>query len=874
MFRRREALVDAAGLAILLLALADVVRPALLFLPTIAAGGDMPCHYPTAAWFVERLLPHFKLHGWYPGAYLGQPLLLYYFPLPFLVMAALAPMTGLPVAFKLGSALGIFLLPLLAYAAFRLMGFRFPAPLLGAAAAHVFLFLEANPIWGGTLASTMTGEFAYMYGIGCAVLFLGVAYRAYSRGEGPVLPALALALTAFAHGYAVLWAGLSASYFLYAARRPLRTLRWLAAVAALAFALSAIALLPLLQAWGWTTPYDDPWIQVGLANLFPVYLAPAGGLALLGLLGTLVMARRTGGPDHRLLFLLHSALVAAALAAAAPALGVIDVRFVPFAQLAVTLAGGAALGLALRPAAARGLAALAVVLLCVAYADAQSTVCRSWVEYNYTGLEAKELWPQFTRLAQALRGTVNDPRVAVEYSTEHEKAGSIRMYETFPFFSGRSTLEGVYNQASLQTHFVYFLASELGEHSPNPFRSRHYSSFDPDNAMRHLRLLGASDVVAMSAMLGSAFAARDDVEEVAKLPPYRVFHLKGPGTAYVEPLAFEPVRASPRGFRDHAYRWFTRKPQSPVHLVFTDDTRFKTLERDPWLPPPRVPLPDDVAVQATLGDEEIRIHTSRPGHPLLVKVSWHPRWRAEGADGPWLVSPALMLVIPRQADVRLVYGRNWADGLGALGTLGALLLCVVLWRRRRASVEVRAEIPESCESQPVPRRWGALVPLGLLVALAAGRSTVSEKDPWPVVSELYEKASRAFADERFEDAAEFAREAVEQGADDEEGIRSELGAVQGESLLRLGRPAEALPVFDHVFEDAPSGPHAAQALFGSATALEALGQADRARTQRERLLESFPGTPWAARAGSPGMRSQIVVPPSSGGKVLGPEEHP
>ena len=50
-------------------------------------------------------------------------------------MSALAPLSGLPVAFKLGTALGVFLLPLCAYAGLRLMGFRFPAPLLGAAAA-------------------------------------------------------------------------------------------------------------------------------------------------------------------------------------------------------------------------------------------------------------------------------------------------------------------------------------------------------------------------------------------------------------------------------------------------------------------------------------------------------------------------------------------------------------------------------------------------------------------------------------------------------------------------------------------------------------------------------------------------------------------
>ena len=412
-------------------------------------------------------------------------------------------------------------------------------------------------------------------------------------------------------------------------------------------------------------------------------MRPASAVAGLGLLGTLLLARRTGGPDHRLLFVLHAGLMAAALAAAGPALGVIDVRFVPFAQLALVLASGATLGLALRPAVARELPALACVLLAVAWADSRSSVCRSWVEYNYTGLQAKELWPKFKRLSETLRGTVNDPRVAVEYNSEHEKAGSIRMYETLPFFTGRSTLEGVYNQASLQTHFVYFLASELGETSPNPFRSRHYSSFDTDNAIRHLKLLGARDVVALSDKLNEALGARSDVERVAEIAPYHVFRLKGPGASYVEPLAFEPVRSSPTAWRDKAYRWFTRKPLSPVLLVFTDDPRFKTLERDPWLAPPTVPLPADTEASAVLGDEEIRIHTNRPGHPLLVKVSWHPRWHAEGADGPWLVSPALMLVIPRQPDVRLVYCRNWADNVGAAGTLGALALCLASFRRRR-----------------------------------------------------------------------------------------------------------------------------------------------------------------------------------------------
>ena len=206
MSTRRARLADVLGLAAQLGMVLYHLRPALMLLPTIAAGGDTPSHYPTAVEFREHLLPQLRFHGWYPGAYLGHPLMLYYFPLPFVLMAALQPLLGMPVAFKLGTAAGVLLLPPLVYAAFRSMGFAFPGPLVAAGAATVFLFLEENPIWGGTLASMLTGEFAYSYGIALGVLFLGLCYRAHARGDGPWWPAATLALTALAHSTAYPWA--------------------------------------------------------------------------------------------------------------------------------------------------------------------------------------------------------------------------------------------------------------------------------------------------------------------------------------------------------------------------------------------------------------------------------------------------------------------------------------------------------------------------------------------------------------------------------------------------------------------------------------------------------------------------------------------
>ncbi|MFI5183315.1 MAG: 6-pyruvoyl-tetrahydropterin synthase-related protein [Vicinamibacteria bacterium] len=851
--RRRALVADTVGLLAILLLLVDYLSSSLLLLPTITAGGDTPCHYPTLVWFYQRLLPNLRLHGWYPGAYAGQPLLLYYFPLPFLVMSAFAPLAGLPVAFKLGTVLGVFLLPLFAFVSLRLMGFGFPAPLLGAAAAVVFLFLEENPIWGGTLASTLTGEFSYTYGIGLAVLFLGVLYRAYSKGRGPWLPAAVLGITALAHGYAVLWAGFAAVFFLYSARRPWKTLGWLAAVALLAFALAGVSLLPLLADWGWTTPYDDPWITVTTRSLVPSMLWPLVVLAVAGLLGTLLWARRTGGPDHRLLFLLHAALAGAALAASAPALGVIDVRFVPFAQLALCLGGGTALGLAARRLEAPDLAALGLVLAAALYADSRSQYLRSWIEWNYSGLEAKELWPAFRDMTRSLRGSVADPRVAVEYSAEHEKAGSIRMYEMLPFFTGRSTLEGVYNQASLQTHFVYFLASELGEKSPNPFRSREYSLFDTEAALRHLRLYNVSDIVALSPKLVAALEARTDVSLAARIPPYSIFHLAGSDGRYVEPLAYAPARAPRRGWRDRAYAWFARKAGSVVPVVFTDDPAFKAPLADPWVEPDRVPLPSGAIVHERIEAERIDIETSAVGHPLLVKVSYHPRWRAEGADGPYLVSPALMMIVPRQSHVRLVYARTWADGAGAVLSLAGVALCIGGALRGRPAPAAAVAPPrlDACALPPPPRRWGWVVPVALLGALTVARFIATREGPSASrATALSEDASKAFAAERFAEAADRAGRALELGVPSDR--RGELLCLRGESLLKEGRPQDAAKAFDALLQESPGGPYAAQALYGAIRAKKDAGNEDGASLERHRLETEFGDTPWARRLKSDG----------------------
>jgi hypothetical protein len=69
------------------------------------------------------------------------------------------------------------------------------------------------------------------------------------------------------------------------------------------------------------------------------------------------------------------------------------------------------------------------------------------------------------------------------------------------------------------------------------------------------------------------------------------------------------------------------------------------------------------------------------GVPVLVRVSYFPNWKVEGAKGPYRVAPNMMLVIPTSNDVTLHYGSTSLDYLAYLLTL--IGIGVLVQRRRR-----------------------------------------------------------------------------------------------------------------------------------------------------------------------------------------------
>jgi hypothetical protein len=65
--------------------------------------------------------------------------------------------------------------------------------------------------------------------------------------------------------------------------------------------------------------------------------------------------------------------------------------------------------------------------------------------------------------------------------------------------------------------------------------------------------------------------------------------------------------------------------------------------------------------------------------PVLVKTSYFPNWQAIGADGPWRVTPNLMVVIPTSTHVELHYGYTPVDNAGRLASVAGLAAAGAMW---------------------------------------------------------------------------------------------------------------------------------------------------------------------------------------------------
>ncbi|MEE8342817.1 MAG: hypothetical protein V3R51_03350, partial [Gammaproteobacteria bacterium] len=325
------------------------VSPELLLTSTITTGGDTASHYYTLQYLRDVLLPSGQVSGWTPGNYAGFPILQFYFPLVFLFMTLLSGIMPLQVAFKLGSMSGILLLPACVYGMLRLIRCPFPGPGIGAALTLPFLFNSSHSMWGGNILSSFAGEFSYGLSMALSLILLGSLYRGVRDNRGVIVNGILVFLVGFSHGYTLLFVEAMSLYLLITPRDFIQRLFYLGKVYTLAFFLLAFWIVPLLVFTKYTTSYDLVWTINSMREIFPPILVPSLLAGALGTVGLLVGGSwKFRGVGKELLsmvgYLWFGLAMAVVFFVAAPRLGVVDIRYVPYGHLIGTLLAATALG--------------------------------------------------------------------------------------------------------------------------------------------------------------------------------------------------------------------------------------------------------------------------------------------------------------------------------------------------------------------------------------------------------------------------------------------------------------------------------------------------------------------------------------------------
>jgi Tfp pilus assembly protein PilF len=518
-----------------------------------------------------------------------------------------------------------------------------------------------------------------------------------------------------------------------------------------------------------------------------------------------------------------------------------------------------------------------------------------WVEWNYSGFEQKRVWPAFWALHEKLQGTCQDPRVVYEHDLKHRAAGSVRAFEMLPYFSGRSTLEGLYIQSTITSPFVFYVQSEISEKPSCPLPDYNYSRLNLEKGLQHLKLFNVNQLVVVTDKVRKALSGLDEVVREADFPPYTIYRLRKNGDRYVSVLDNEPVLLVTRDWREEAFQWF-RKSDLKTFVVFKeqlepgDRAHFKTVMHDK-LPEalPVVPVFPETphsklsggneqilshagpsltsqgesatteetnqggsAIKETIRPEEIIIETQNIGLPHLVRVSYHPNWHVEGADRIYLVSPSFMLIYPTQERVRLYFGPSFPNYLGyALSLTGVLF--VILYPllghgfrieelESRTLDRVKGSLPRRFHDLAWKKRLLRAIVITMIGAITAIILVSQQNDP----TIMYNKGLAHYTSKDYGTARTIFEKAMR--AFPYSPIIDQTFFHYAAAYFKEEKWQEALEAFEQMASDYPETRKLSELLYHIGICKMRLGQPNEAVLMYERILEEFPDDRWAGYA--------------------------
>jgi hypothetical protein len=336
------------------------------------------------------------------------------------------------------------------------------------------------------------------------------------------------------------------------------------------------------------------------------------------------------------------------------------------------------------------------------FSTTDSSFVPGWARWNFSGYEGKDAWPEYQALMATMVGVGEQQgcgRAMWEYEKDLDRYGTPMALMLLPFWTEGciGSMEGLYFETSTTTPYHFLMQDQLSAAPSNAQRDLPYVAGAPtqaefDKGVANLQLFGVRYYLATSDDMKAFADEAPELSEVATSGPWTIYEVAD--VALVEGLAANPVvvEGSEVGgevWLDLAVEWFIDPaardlfaaadgPDGWPRVTMADALDGLTSGAEPWGPDqPVVP----VTVSGIETDtDRVSFNVDRTGVPVLVRTSYFPNWEVSGAEGPWRVTPNLMVVVPTERQVTLTYGTSGPELLGWILTGVGVVLLVVLWR--------------------------------------------------------------------------------------------------------------------------------------------------------------------------------------------------
>jgi len=336
-----------------------------------------------------------------------------------------------------------------------------------------------------------------------------------------------------------------------------------------------------------------------------------------------------------------------------------------------------------------------------------------WARWNFEGYEGKGSYGEYHGIVQTLKRLGEDPnhgcgRALWENSGDLNKYGTTMALMLLPFWTDGciGSQEGLFFEAAGTTPYHFISAAALSKQSSNPVRELRYDNNDAAKGVRYLQELGVRYYMAFTTEAINSAATQPALLEVARSGPWVVYEVEA--SDWVVPMKRQPVVVNKRDgdqrerWLELGSSWFQRGEEWAATPVADGPDAWQRIDvavdldrrvGEPGDPSRNVDivtpvqeidvvdLPEVTISNFKRGQESVSFTVDKVGVPVLVRVSYFPNWKVDGADGPYRAAPNMMVVVPTSNDVRLHYSSATIDKVAYLLTLIGIVIVVYWWRR-------------------------------------------------------------------------------------------------------------------------------------------------------------------------------------------------